>query len=366
MKKILTCAALLAILLSGCSFNKTGIIKVNDSIITKSQFDNMVDDAINNHPVLSKLGGSGNFVKSDENAMYRIFKERAVNQLITKTLLDDEIEKRGIKVSDEDFKAELKTVIDRVGSNDELNKILKQRGIKNKDFTNDLKNQIKVRKLIETTSNITISDADAEKYYKTNLNKFKHEEKVRASHILISADILNIIKDQKAKNKNISTSDLNKLVEEISYAQERKALAILKEVKANPSSFERIAMEKSDDKGSAERGGELGFFSKTDMVPEFSNAAFSMKPNTISDTLVKTNYGYHIIKVTDRMEAGTTPFVKVKDDIKFYLKTQEELKVLANIVDGLMKSAKIEYIDESFNPQKQVVKPVKDEKKNVK
>ena len=107
---------------------------------------------------------------------------------------------------------------------------------------------------------------------------------------------------------------------------------------------------------SGERGGELGFFSQDAMVPEFSKAAFAMKPNTISDSLVKSNYGYHIIKVTDRMEAGTTPYAKVKDEIKFYLETQEQVKVLKNLTDGLMKTAKIEYIDSSFNPEKKLIK----------
>lgn len=61
------------------------------------------------------------------------------------------------------------------------------------------------------------------------------------------------------------------------------------------------------------------------MVPEFANAAFSMKPNTVSETLVQSPYGFHIIKVTDRMEAGSTPFAKVKDEIKFYLETQKQI-----------------------------------------
>ena len=78
------------------------------------------------------------------------------------------------------------------------------------------------------------------------------------------------------------TLDLNKKVEEIMEAQRVKAEAILAEVKANPDQFATIATKKSDDKVSGERGGELGFFSKADMVPEFSKAAFEMKPNTFS------------------------------------------------------------------------------------
>ena len=88
------------------------------------------------------------------------------------------------------------------------------------------------------------------------------------------------------------------------------------------------------------------------MVPEFSNAAFSMKPNTVSQELVQSPYGYHIIKVTDRMEAGSTPYEKVKDEIKFFLETQKQIEVLKNITQGLMKNAKVEYLNESFDPKK--------------
>lgn len=351
MKKFLISTVISAILLTGCSFTKTGIIQVNDKTITKSEFEKAIKEEINNSP-LKNFGGVDNFVMSDDNFMYVLYKEKVVKELIIKTLLESEIEKRGIKISEEDVKAEMKAIIDKVGSKEELNKLLKQRGISNSEFTEDLKTQIKTKKLINSISNIKISDSDAQKYYNNNLDKFKHPEKVRASHILISSDYLQLIKDVKSKNKNISVTELNAKVDKLQDEHKAKAEAILKEVKANPDNFEKIAAQKSDDKMSGERGGELGFFSKDMMVPEFSKAAFEMKPNTISDSLVKTNYGYHIIKVTDRMEAGTTPFVKVKDEIKFYLETTEQVKVLKNLTDGLMKNAKIVYLDESYDVEK--------------
>ncbi|MBQ7764921.1 peptidylprolyl isomerase [bacterium] len=365
MKKILTCAALSIFLLSACSVNKSGIIQVNDKIITKSQFEKALDKEIDNS-MFKNFGGASNFVKSDENFMYSVFKEKVVKELIIKSLLDSEIEKRGIKVTDEDIKAEMKSIVDKVGSKDELNSLLKQRGVSSSEFTEDLKTQIRIKKLISSISDIKITDADAEKYYKNNPDKFKHQEQVRASHILISSDLLQLIRDIKAKDKNISATDLNAKVEKIQAEQKAKAEAILKEVKANPDSFAKIAREKSEDKASGERGGELGFFSADAMVPEFSKAAFSMKPNTISENLVKTSYGYHIIKVTDRIEAGTTPYTKVKEDIKFYLETQEQVKVLKNFTDGLMKSAKIIYIDETYNTDKQLKVKVKEEAQNNK
>ena len=368
MKKILTCAILSVVLLTGCSFNqKTGVMRVNDTYITKSQFNKAVDKEIDNS-MFKSFGGSKNFLKSDDNVMYLVFKEKVAKELIVKTLLDQEIAKRGIKVTDEDIKNEMKSIIDKVGSREELNSVLKQRGISNGEFNEDLKSQIKIKKLVNSIKKITISDSDAQKYYNAHPELFKHEEQVRASHILISANTIELIQKIKAKNKNLTPEELNTKVEENLKQQKIKAEAVLKEVQANPDKFEAIAKRESDDKGSAARGGELGFFPKEAMVPEFSKAAFSMKPDTISG-LVQSPYGYHIIKVTDRVEAGTTPFAKVKDEIKFYLETQEQINVLKNLTDGLMKNAKIEYFDDSINPEKMtknINKTVKEENKETK
>lgn len=352
MKKILMCATLSAILFTGCTFgsNKGDIIKVNGKAITKAEFEQAVDKELNNSP-FKAFGGADNFIKSDDNVMYLVYKEKTSRELVVKALLDQEIEKRGIKVTEEDIQNEMKTIIDKVGSKEELNKLLKLRGVSNSEFTEDLKTQIRIKKLINSVEKITISDSDAEKFYKENIDQFKHGEQVRASHILISADTLQLIRDLKQKDKNISTDQLNQKVEQIDKEQKAKAEEILKQVKAKPEEFEKIASKSSDDKVSGSRGGELGFFSKEAMVPEFSNVAFSMKPNTIYESVVKSPYGYHIIKVTDRIEAGTTPFNKAKDEIKFYLETREQMKVLKNFTDGLMKSAKIEYIDPSFDPE---------------
>lgn len=368
MKKILTCAALSVFLLTGCSLmNKNdGIIKVNDVVIKRAEFDKALDKEINNSP-LKNFGGADNFLKSDENFMYVLFKEKVSKELIVKTLLDEEISKRGIQVSDEDLKAEMKSIIDKVGSKDELNRLLKQRGVSNDEFTEDLKTQVRIKKLVNSIKKIKVTDAEAQVYYNKNLAKFKRGEEVRASHILVSADTLQLIRDLKKKNKDISPEDMNVKIEKIVAERKAKAESILKQVQANPDSFAQIARKESDDKASAERGGELGFFAKEAMVPEFSEAAFAMKPNTVSETVVKSPYGFHIIKVTDRIEPGTTPFVKVKEEIKFYLETQEQIKVLKNLTDGLLKTAKIEYLDKSFDTSKLIQqdnsKDVKSEKK---
>ena len=349
MKKLLVCLAMSTVLFTGCSFlHKNGIIEVNGQVITQADFDREFDKSVDKS-MLQAFGGSKNFLKSDTNPMYNVFKEKVVNELIIKSLLDAEIEKRGIEATKEDVQNELKSVVDKVGSKDELNKILKERNISNAQFTEDLKTQIKIRKLINSVEKVKVSDADVQKYYDTHKQEFVHGEQVRASHILISANLLEMIRTMKEKNPEINPTDMNAEIEKQMAAQKAKAEAILAEVKKNPDNFAKIAQQKSDDKASAERGGELGFFPKEAMVPEFSKAAFSMKPNTISD-LVQTNYGYHIIKVTDRVEAGTTPFAKVKDELKFYIETQKQIAILKDLTAGLMKTADIKYLDESYNP----------------
>ena len=353
MKKLLVCLAVSTVLFTGCSFlHRNGIVEVNGHVITQADFDREFDKSVDKS-MLKAFGGSKNFLKSDENPMYNVFKEKVINELIIKALLDSEIEKRGIEASKEDVQKELKSVVDKVGSKEELNRILKERNISNAQFTEDLKTQIKIRKLINSIEKVKVSDADVQKYYDTHKQEFVHGEQVRASHILISANLLEMIRTMKEKNPDINPTDLNAEIEKQMAKQKEKAEAILAEVKKNPDNFAKIASQKSDDKGSAERGGELGFFPKEAMVPEFSKAAFSMKPNTISN-LVQTNYGYHIIKVTDRIEAGTTPFAKVKDELKYYLETEKQIAILKDLTSGLMKTADIKYLDDSFNPAKAV------------
>ncbi len=353
MKKFIACLAMSSMLFTGCTFmhKSQGIIKVNDQVITQADFDEAFTKGID-QTFLKQFGGAKNLKDPLSNPLFAVFKDKIVKELIIKELLDQEIAKRGITASKEDVENELKAVIDKVGSKEELNKILKQRGISNEQLTKDLETQVKIRKLVNSIEKVNVTDGDVQKYYNSHKEEFKHPEQVRASHILVMANTVNLIKQIKEKNPNINPTDLNAEVEKQMAAQKAKAEAILAEVNKNPADFEKIAQEKSEDKGSAPRGGELGFFPKEAMVKEFADAAFSMAPNTISKSLVKTDYGYHIIKVTDRRQAGTTPLAKVKDEVKFYLETQKQIDVLKKLTDSLMKNAKIEYLDDKYNPEK--------------
>lgn len=349
-KKLLTTLAVSAVLFAGCGL-KSGeaIIKVNNQNITQGQFDAEFDKQAGNG-IAKALGID---VKDDKNSfLYMLIKDRVVNELIVKALLNQEMQKRGIEVTNKDVDDAVKEIIDKVGSKEQLDALLKQNGISNSQFKKDLKEEVKMKKLAKELGSSNVSDAEAKKFYNDNISKFKHPDKVRASHILISVnpqEIEEVVKSDP-NNKNIDETAVKAKVAAEVQSKEAKANQILAEAKKNPTQFAKLAKENSEDTATANKGGDLGFFAAKEMVPEFSKAAFSMKPNTISDKPVKTQFGYHIIMVTDRSAAGQDPFEKVKPSIKAYLENQKQIELIDKLTESLKKSAKIEYINTSYDP----------------
>lgn len=348
-KKLFATVAISTILLTGCTFNQRDtIIKVNGESITQSQFNEVFDKAASS----SMFSQMGIDVKKDKNSfLYLMMKDKVVNELIVKKLIDEEMVKRHIKVTKADTDKELKALIDKVGSKEKFNELLKQNGISSSQFKKDLNEEVKMKKLVSLLSNVKISDAEAKKFYNENLNKFKYPDKVRASHILISAnpeEIRQKITSDPA-NKGLNKDEIQAKIDKEIALKLDKAKKILAEVKKDPASFAKIAKENSDDATSAKQGGDLGFFAKQEMVEPFAKVAFAQKPNTISD-IVQSPYGYHIILVKDRMKAGQEPFEKVKSEVVLYLENQAQVKVLENLIESLKKQAKIEYVNPEYNP----------------
>lgn len=346
MKRALLTLMASAVLFSGCGFKGNTVIKVNNQNITKAQYEEAFKNAAKN----SQLAQMGiDIPEDDNNLMYLMIKDRVVNELIVKELLRQELEKRNITVSKNDIAKERQKMIDRVGSKDKFNDILKQNGIKNSQFESDLEQEIKMKKLVNDIHPVKVSDSQAKDFYNKNINQFKYPDKVRASHILISANPVEIKEQLRKKNPNMTENDLNMKVQQEMRARYDKAVAIQKQLKNNPDEFESVARNKSDDPMSAKNGGDIGFFAQKDMVKPFADTAFAQKPNTISD-VVQTPYGFHIIKVTDRMAAGQQPFEKVKEQIKLYMTAQEQIKALELYLNGLKANAVIQFVDESYNP----------------
>lgn len=194
-KKLLATIALSAILFTGCGIKSAQtIIKVNNGKITQGQFDEKFDQA-SQGGMFAQLGI--NVKDGKNNFLFYLIKDKVVNELIVKELLDQEMAKRGIKVSGADVDNAVKEIVDKVGSKEQLDQILKQNGVSAAQFKKDLTEEVKLKKLAQTLGIPAVTDADAQKYYNDNVAKFKYPDKVRASHILIAvnpAEIEEVIK----------------------------------------------------------------------------------------------------------------------------------------------------------------------------
>lgn len=153
-----------------------------------------------------------------------------------------------------------------------------------------------------------VPEAEVKAYYEQNKARYGTDEQRRASHILITAE-----GSDKA-------------------AARTKAEQLLGQVKARPGDFEKLARENSKDPGSAAQGGDLGFFGKGMMVKPFDEAVFKLKPAEISE-IVESDFGFHIIKLTEVKPAEVKPFEQVRGDIERDLKTQQAQKEFAKAAD---------------------------------
>ena len=333
-------------ILTGCSIKQkdSDILKINNTVITKNEFDKAYE-TVASGKVMGQMGID--LKKDPENIFALMMREQVVSTLIVKALLNEEMEKRKIDVSKDELEKVEKEII---RTKDQFMQVMKINGVTYDKFKQDLKEEIKLKKFVDSIAIVSVGDSVAKKYYEENINKFKYPKRVRASHILISANPEQIKASIKEANKDISDSELDKKTKDKMTELKKKAESIQEEVKKSPSLFAKIAKEKSDDVVSASRGGDLGFFAKEEMVEDFANKAFSMSPNTISE-VIQTPYGYHIIMVTDRQEAGTYSFEQSKKDIINYLESQDKVDILKNKIENLRQDAKIEYLDNNYNPE---------------
>ena len=178
------------------------------------------------------------------------------------------------------------------------------------------------RKLLdqEITPTVSVQDKDIKVFYDQNLERFKESDSIRASHILIAIP------------PNASATDKQQA--------RAKADAVLKKVQ-NGADFAQLARTESQDRGSAENGGDLGFFGKGQMVPPFEAAAFNLKPGEVSP-IVETQSGFHIIKQQEQRAARTTPLAEVNQQIAQYLRAQQGEEKTAAFVEQLKAKAKVE------------------------
>jgi peptidyl-prolyl cis-trans isomerase C len=287
------------------------LARVNGEDVTKVDFDRLIKNM--------ELSANGPVPAERRDEIFR----KALDQLVTYTVLTQETRARKLEVTDAEVETSIKQMRAQFPNEQEFVKALGARGMSLDKLKADTRIDICINKMMEAeaaTGGVP-NDGQVREFYDKNPDKFKQDEAVRASHILF-------------KVEESADAATKKKVKD-------QAEAVLKQVRAG-ADFGEMAKKHSAD-GSAQQGGDLNFFTKGQMVPAFDQAAFAMKPGEISD-IVTTQFGYHIIKVTERRQASTVPFEQVSDRIKEYLTEQQKQQKVEAFIAGLKQKAKIEVL----------------------
>lgn len=286
------------------------LARVNGENVTRADFDRLIKNM--------ELGAGQNVPAERRDAILR----RSLDQLITYTLLRQESRARKIEVTKAEVAARIAEMRKQFPSEARFRQALGERGMTVERLHEDARIDMVITKMMETevASLAPATDQEARDFYQKNPEKFEQPESVRASHILIPTQNA----DEAAKKQ------LRTQVE-----------SVLKMAK-DGTDFARLAREYSKD-GSAAQGGDLGYFPRGKMVPQFEQAAFALKVGEISG-IVESQFGYHIIKLTDRKPAATVPFEQVSGQIVQFLTAQKKQERTEAFVTGLKKKARIEVL----------------------
>lgn len=284
---------------------------VNGKAITMSDYQAEIDRL---HRQISMTGR-----QPDEKEMQAL-EQRILDELIGRELLKQETVKRGIKADDAEVNAQLDAV--KKGTTPEnFANSLKQMNMTEPELKDYFAYRLAIKTLLDKDlgSKIVVTPEEVKAFYDGNPDVFKTPEMVRASHILVKVD------------------------KEASGEEKAKALAKIKGIQKRIKGGEDFAMvaKEVSDCPSKDDGGDLNFFHKGQMVPPFEKAAFSLKPGETSD-IVETEFGYHIIRLTDKKEAGTMSFDEVKPRIEQQLRAEKMSKEYHKYVEALKSKAKIE------------------------
>jgi len=305
MKRIITVLLLIVLTMSlaACSGDKkdngSDLVKVGDTTISENELEQYLEFTA--------------FIQGIDTTQ---FPEESI-QGIKSQMLDDMVALECIKqyysgkeeeVLPDTIEADLKSFMDEAKNTEAISAFLKEKKISDETLTKFYYNQYYRQAYFdEVEAGMANLEKDAKAFYDANLDSFKADE-VTASHILV--------------------------------ADEATAKDILAKLQAGEK-FEDLAKQYGTD-GTKDQGGSLGTFGRGEMVKEFEDAAFALNAGEISD-VVKTEFGYHVIKVTDKNQ-GTKTYEETKDSIKSNLVSEEAQKQ----INGLKEAAKIKYLTDEY------------------
>jgi peptidyl-prolyl cis-trans isomerase C len=283
--------------------------------------------------VRSQLAPLGNPTWTNLREDYRQeLTSQALGSLLASELIYQKAMAAGTTVTDAEVKVEFEK-LQRTFTNDaEMNLALADRGTDRAGVTKELQKSLIVAKYIQDTitKKVAVTPAEVQEYYSAHTEDFRHPDVVRSSHILFVL----------AENPTPEQEKAVKLRAETILARAKKG-----------EDFAKLAKEYSQD-SSASQGGDIGYVPKDQLAPEYESVAFSLPVGSVSE-VVRTQFGYHIIKVTDRKRAGVSTLDEIRTDLTEFLKGQKVDAEVAKLVSQLRGQAKIEVlIAAGTNPQK--------------
>lgn len=289
--------------------SKNKVAVVNGSVITQEDFDSEKNHVQQRH------------LRDGKQLSDSQIKKEALENLIASELLYQTSQKEGIKVDEAAVNEQLASLKKRFPGEAEFESWLNKMSLSEAAVKSQIKRGMAVQQFVnkEIIEKTTVSDKEIKAFYNNNPDYFKQPERVQASHILIK----------------VETG-----ADESQKAEARKKLENIQKKLKKDGDFAALAKEFSQCPSSA-RGGDLGYFTRGQMVKPFEEAAFGLKPGEVSD-IVETRFGYHLIKAIDKKPETTTPYAGTKDRIGQYLKQKKAQGKVNLYVDKLKEKAKVE------------------------
>jgi peptidyl-prolyl cis-trans isomerase C len=288
------------------------LARVNGEKIERWEFDNAVKR------MEARAGGPVPPDKRDEVL------RGVLDQLVAYHLLAQESRARKLPVPDTDVDARLAEIRKGFATEEAFKQGIAAQGLTLEQLKAQAKTSIEVAKVIdvEVNTKVAVQDPEVKGFYDQNMERFKQGDSVHAAHILIGVP-QGATPEQKTEART-------------------RAATVLKTIRAG-GDFATLARANSADPGSAQNGGDLGFFPKGQMTPAFEEAAFKLKPGTVSP-LIETPFGFHIIKVIERRAPRTAPFAEVSGQIKDFLTQGQREQKLEQFVEQVKAKGKVEIL----------------------
>ena len=254
-------------------------------------------------------------------------KENLIRKLVEEELIAQKAKSEQVTLEAAEIDAKLTEHKARFGSDKAFASFLERTQQSEADVKADLeKNLLRDKLFAKLLQGQEPTDADALKYYEENKDKYKQKEQINAQHILFKTD------------KNTTDAEKKKKLDAA-----KKAFAEAKK----GADFAELA-KKNSEGPTAQRGGDLGTFSRGRMVKQFEDVAFAAKPGDILGP-VETQFGYHVIKVNEKTAEVQRPYEEVKESILTSLKARQKSKATRDLLDKLKTEAKIEVLESGVN-----------------